>query len=624
MKISPISFWSVNNVNNKKYAHKPIINNSVAQDSFVRTAQIKVAKPINPPKSFSFMGYPVHIIDGGKHADLMAHFVKLGVPEMDVHLHRAEKTEDWDLNKPLKNILEQLKEVNKFGLTDKDSFVAIPVKISVPLQNLAEQYKRVMGNYLHLRTHSTQTCKGKIMDFLKVLYEQPETYKKYIRYMDPKNQGLEYAYGIIQEINKLDCKKVYVPAEHPQYETLNWLAGVRGEKPELTNFLATGYDKDGKVNNMINYIRGEGWYDFNLLALSKADVVNLKKADGFSDHIYSAYDTTVNDGARGVYNLSPVRENGELVGYSFKDTVTNEYPVSKFPYNDEVAEVARFVGRKVDDVVADDAKTYAFKMALEENADTSEFSDKLYPVWKLFDDSKLFGEKIYDRGDFVDSNLKNYYRRNSAYEIIFPEADCESNGRPSVKGMWGSAYSMMNAIKRDVQKQSFVDGMKAELNIDLARAAHNLYRGALDSIEDGDYRQAEEILAKVISYNDMDGFNRYNELHTNPYKQMGDVKFKLGDYSGAEWHYNSYINNLSKNFLEEYNKTGDYIATEPLREKICEGFNKLADIAQRRGDMYPEQECRRAAGEVKVLTRLGYKVLERRADNDINIGDIFG
>ena len=581
MKISPISFWSVNNINNNnKRVSNPIINTAIEKDSFVRSSSVNLSKPSNPPKTINFMGYPIHIIDGGKHAKVMEHFAKLDMSDVDIHLHKAEQTEDWDLNKPFKNILEQLKDINKFGLTEKDSYVAIPVKISVPLQNLAEQYKRVMGNYLHLRTHTTQTCKSKIMDFLKVLYEKPETYKKYIRYMDPENQGLEYTYGIIQEINKLNCKKVYVPAEHPQHETLNWLAGVRGEKPELTNFLATGYDKDGKVNNMLNYIRGEGWYDFNLLALSKADVVNLKKADGFSDHIYSAYDTTVNDGARGVYNLSPVRENGNLVGYSFKDMVTNEYPVSKFPFNEEVADVARFVGRKVDDVVADDAQTYAFRQALEENQDTSSFSDKLYPVWKLFDEDKLFADKIYDKGDFVDSSLKNYYRRNEHYEIICPEADCESNGRPSVKAMWGSEYSVLNAIKRDIRKQQFVDSMRSELNVDFGRAAYNTYQDVLSAIEERDFRRAEADLSKVISYNDMDGFNRRDDFHTLPYKQMGDVKLELGDYVGADWHYNFYINKLSKNFLEDYAKSESYHATQPIRTKIAEAFSKLAEVAR--------------------------------------------
>lgn len=626
MKIAPISmFWSNQKVNNSKnYAQTSAYNLNVTSDSFVKSVSQSVEKPLNPPKTISFMGYDVHIIDGGKHAIEMAQFTKADSPRIDVKLHRAEDTEDWNFNKPLKNIEEQLKEINKFGLTDENSYVAIPVKISVPLQNLAEQYKQVMGYYLHLRPHTTQTCKKKIMDFLKVLYEEPEKYKKYIRYMDPNNQGIEYAYGIIQEINKLNCKKVYVPAEHPQYNSLNWMAGERGEKPELTNYLATGYDKEGRVHNMLDYIQNEGWYDFNLLALSKAEVVNLKKRDGYSDHIYSAYDTTVNDGARGVYNLSPVRENGRLVGYSYKDTVTNQIPVEDFPYNDEVSEVARFVGKHVDEVVADDDKTYAFKLALENGDDTSAFSDKLYPVWKLFDEGTLYEGKIYDKGDFVDSNLKNYYRRNSHYEIIYPEADCESNGKPSVRGMWGSSYSMLNAIKRDVERQRFADDLSAKINVNFSTAAFNTFQSALKEKSHNNLKEAESLFQEAIEYNEMEGFNRRKEIHTLTYKHLGDVKFGLGDYGGANWCYNKYINTLSKNFLEDYAKDDRRIATEEIRGKIADCFVQLAEIAKRRGEMYPEIECMHASGEVRHLSAKGLKILERRADNDVNIGDIFG
>jgi len=618
MRISPISsFWSKNRVSTtNNYVQNPVINSSQSNDVFIKSSAQTSDAPLYPPRTISFMGYNIHIIDGGKHLKEMAQFAKIKTKDVKIKVHAAESTDDWDLNKPLKNILEQLKEMNKFGYTDENSYVAIPVKITVPLQNLAEQYKRVMGYYLHLKPHSTQTCKNKIMDFLKILYEDPEKHKKYIRYMDPKNQGMEYAYGIIQEINKLKCKKVYVPAEHPNLETLNWLAGERGEKADLTNYLATGYDKDGKVNNMYNYIKGRDWYDLNLLALSKAEVVNLKKADGISDHLYSAYDTTVNDGARGVYNLSPVRENGNLVGYSYNDTVTNEFPYEEFPYNEKVKDLAKFVGRYVDDVVADDATTFAFKNALETHEDTSRFSNKLFPVWKLFGENQLY------KGDFVDSNLEHYFRRNSNYEIIYPPADCESNGKPSVMGMWGSDYSMLNAIKRDIAQLQFADQVTKGTNLKLSSLARDSFESAKIAEKNNDLHRAENLLSEVIKFNNMEGFNRNLDFHIMPYKHMGDVKLKLGDYDGANWHFNFYVNNLSKNFLDQYPRDG-YLNTTDIRAQIADGFLQLAEIAKRRSEMYPEMECRRASGEVRYLSRIGLKVLERRADNDINIGDLF-
>ena len=628
MKISPISsFLFSSRVNSpKKYAQNPMLSTSVSNDSFVKSNESLDVKSVNPMRTISFMGYKIHIVDIGKHADEMAHFAKLDAKGVDkVVLHRGEQSTNSMFNKPLKNIEAQLKEINKYGLTDNNSFIAIPVKITVPLQNLAEQYKRVMGYYLHLKPHSTQTCKKNILNFLKELYENPDKHKKYIRYMDPNNQGIEYAYGIIQEINKLKCKKAYVPADYPHKETLEWLAGTKGETPELDNYLATGYDKDGKVHNMLNYIKGKEWYDFNLLALSKADVVNLKKADGYSDHIYSSYDTTVNDGARGAYNLSPVRENGKIVGYSYKDVVTNQYPVEQFPYNLEVADVARFVGKRVDEVVADDVTTHEFRMAMEEGRDTSEFSEKLYPVWKVFNNDQLYGEKIFEKGDFVDSNLINYYRRNAHYEIIYPKADCENNGRPSVRGMWGSEYSMLNAMKRDISEQDFADSMIRDYHINFNAIAADSYRSAKEAFGANDYARSEKLLNEALESINLAGFDSKNNNHIETYNLMGDVKTKLGNYDGASWYYNKAINALSKNVMERYDVDPKvYHTTMDERVKIHDIFVKLADIAKIRGEGYPEQECLRAAGEVRGLTTLGSKVLERRADNDINIGDIFG
>ena len=87
---------------------------------------------------------------------------------------------------------------------------------------------------------------------------------------------------------------------------------------------------------------------------------------------------------------------------------------------------------------------------------------------------------------------------------------------------------------------------------------------------------------------------------------------------------NKYINTLSKNFLEDYAKDDRRIATEEIRGKIADCFVQLAEIAKRRGEMYPEIECMHASGEVRHLSAKGLKILERRADNDVNIGDIFG
>lgn len=620
MKINQISsLWSVNRVyNNRNYVQNPIAGNNNGNDVFVKSSE-----PVVSHKTVSFMGYDVHIIDGGTHADDMEHFANAVSNKMDIHMHRLEDTYKSNLNKPLKNVLEQLKEINYSKLSNENSYVAIPVKVTIPLQSLQEQYKQVMGYYIHLQPHSTKTCKNKLMDFFRKLYQNPEKYKKHIRHMDPQNQGIEYIYGIIREIDNLKCRKVYVPSEHPQEETLTWLAGERGEKPELTNYLATGYDKDNKVHNMLDYIKGEGWYNFNLLAFSKADVVNLKKMDGETDHIYSAYDTTVNNGARGVYNLTPVYENGRVAGYSFIDAVSNDYPYNEFPHNDEIKDIIKFVGKYESDVVANDEETARFKEALKQNRDMLEFANKLYPVWKVFDERELQEGKIYDKGDFVDYKLENFFRRNGEYKIIYPKADYENSGRPSVMGMWGSCYSMFSAIARDIDSRYIRDSLKNQNNINLNSAIYGMLSNAQDYESTHDWDKADKILTDIVEYINMEGFNRRNRDYLNTYKRLADAKYNKGDYLGANGVYNFYLNNLCKNFLEDI-KEDDYVTAADDRMRIALVFERLAEVAQKRGEYEPEAECRRAAHEVVRCSPLGAEVLERRANDDVNIGDIFG
>lgn len=621
MKVSPISsLWSVsksNTQNQKNYIHNPVTGNS-ENDIFVKSEP-----SVQFPKPIMFMGYKVYIIDDGVHADFMKKFSEAISKKYEVNLFNAINAPEYRRNKPMLNILDRLQYANRHDLTEPDSYVALPVSINVSLKNLAEQYKQAMGYYLHLRPHSTQTCKDKLLTFLKLLYEQPDKYRKYIRAMDPENKGLEFAYGIIQEINKLKCKKVYIPASEPLAAPMARTAKDWGNTPELTNFLATGYDKDGKVQQMKNFLQEHGEYDFNLLSLSDANIVNLKKVDGRTDHLFSAYDTTVKDGARGVYNLTPVRENGKIVGYSFNDSVTNEYPVNEFPFNEKLSKISKFVGLSTDEAVANDEMTARFKQALNENRVTDEFAEKLYPVWKLFSPDELRNKKIYEKGDFVDYKLENYFRRNQDYKIIYPIGDTENSGRPSVMPLRGSNFAIFSAIKRDVENRDLRDTMLYKDNIVLNKAIYSLLSASRSSMRGGNYQNAEKILTDVVDYIEMEGFTRKNSEYMAAYKLLADAKFRNGDYVGANGIYNFYLNNKCKNYLERV-KVERYQQTKDELDEIIALFKRLAEVAQRRGEKRPEMECLRAAKELEYGSELGNKVLYRRANDDINIGDIFG
>lgn len=81
-----------------------------------------------------------------------------------------------------------------------------------------------------------------------------------------------------------------------------------------------------------------------MLALSNAHIVNIKNKNN-KDFIFAAKDGCMNDGARGVYHFSPVRNSyGKIIGYSFTDTSTVEYPYNEFHANEKIANIAKYVG----------------------------------------------------------------------------------------------------------------------------------------------------------------------------------------------------------------------------------------------------------------------------------------
>lgn len=605
----------------QNHSGNPINSANAMKDMFIKSPEV-----LNPHKQVSFMGYDVHIVDGGNHALNMEHFANALSNDMDVSVHKVQTNSKYKNVKQLKSLEEQLKRINDKKLTDENSYVAIPVFATVPLFDLGNEYKDVMDQYLHLNPQTTKTCRADILKFLKLLYENPEKYRKTIKNLDHIDQGIEYTYGVIREINRLNCKKVYVPADLPVHETLKWKAKERNQEPELKNFTATGYDKDNTIHNMLGECDYDHCYNFNLLALANADVVNLKSIDGETDHAFAAYDTTINDGARGVYNFTPIREDGKIVGYSYENTKTNQYPIEEFPLNDEVSEVQKFVGLDVDEVVADDFKTRQFKQAMKDRKDLSRFSDKLYPVWKVFDDETRRNLKTDLRGDFVDVSLKRFYRKNADNKIIYPDCDCERSGRPSVMAMWGSCFSIFDAIKRDVDNQKCYDRTikRNQRNLDLPQGVVNLVRTGKLCEREGKMQDAETFYGQAIEMIKMEGFDYKVNIDMMPYEALAELKFNKGDWNGASNLYNFILNSKCKLFL--YNKahaTEDSFKTHEESVKLSYIFDKLKEICDKKGEEYPASVCRRASMELRGNSKLAPQIIQRRADEDVHIGDLF-
>ncbi|MCQ2754860.1 MAG: hypothetical protein MJ231_07415, partial [bacterium] len=428
MKVINVCSNSIGNYSVAKVLHNEtklaVVTNNFSKDNVYNVnlnhsyfTDMKIA---HRPKTINFMGKVVHIVDGGNHATNMQHFAKAVSKNSDIIMHDVEVNSANKNTKQLKSLENQLKYLNNRSSL-MGEYVAIPALASVPLLNIKDQYNRVMGENKTFTPQNIKANKEKILSFLKKLYDYPSLYREYINYMDSSKQGIEYTYGVIQEINKLIDKgaKVYVPSGHPQEETLKWMAGEKGLKPELYHYIATGKDTNYTISDMHAQIKRNNWYSFNLLSLSNANIVGVKGAQGAQDYMFAAYDSCVTDGARGVYNFTPIRKNGILVGYSYTDKTTNEYPYNEFPANGEVANLVKFVGKHYTSVLATQSETAKLKECIRYNRNTNYCSDKLYSIDEVYSQDEIRRERLYLQGRYVDRTLKTFFGRGRRYLLSF-------------------------------------------------------------------------------------------------------------------------------------------------------------------------------------------------------------
>lgn len=688
MKVQSVSFLnSRNNINkiDRNNVSTPVFYDN-QKDIFIKNKAVQTIKSMQNP--VSFMGYSVHIVDGGNHATNMNHFAQsISDGKWDLYNKEVDTNyRDPDI-KQLENLEWKLKELNFEPSLSYDNYhdaayVALPVLANVPLQNLEAQMNAVMGTHTHLTPQNIRTKKDEVIKFLKLLYEEPDRYRQYINYMDPMGQGIEKTYGVIYQINKLAKKyntKVYIPAGHPEYASIKWMSEQRNQKPELYNYIATGVDKDNAVHNMQREIKDNGWYDFNLLTLSEADVVNVKGADG-KDYIYSAYDSCIKDGARGVYNFSPVRdEDGKLLGYGYHDDKTVDYPYEEFPANWEVQNIAKFVGRPIKEVLADSETTQAFKDDVWNNRSRERYADKLFRVEDIFPQHERDYNKMDLKGDYVDSSLQLFFRTNKNGQVIFPNCDCEGSGRPSVLSMWGSCFSIFNAIKDDItikeryNERGYYD--KETLYDKHPKEVKSLLFESEELIKGKRYKEAEQVLKYAVDLEKVAGLHGYK-----PLEALGDFFTMQKDYLQAEDCYNSALNELAKkildklkiddkqylltdcidyiNFVEHFNpkdweyrdnkanydklnfiqklfvnepqkpedltKTEKYIQFKKVA-KLFTGcgrlYEKLAQNCELRGEDYPAFACNWAAGMMQNMNDISSELIKRRADKNTYLGD---
>lgn len=644
------------------------------------TSPVNKSSNLNYPKqcfsNIPFWGYPVYILDGGIHADNMEHFAHAVSKDMDTTVRNVDVVPMEPTIKQLKSLEDELIKLNKEKSSFNDEYVTIPAFVSVPLLNIKDQYNAVMPDYGYFTPSNIEGNKGKLLSFLQKIYQNPGSYRRYIGYMDPVGQGIEYTYGVIREINKMIEKgaKVYIPSGHPHDQTLKWMAGERGYKPELYHFIATGEDKNGVVEQMQNEIKRNNWYDFNLLALSDANIIGIKDAGGEEDYLFASYDNCITDSARGVYNFSPVRENGKLVGYSYTDTTTNEYPYDEFPENDKVENIVGFVGKKLSDVIATQKETDELNKKISNNISVSSCADKLYRIEDVFSPEETEQKKLSLEGKYTDKTRNLYFDVNSSNEVVFPRCNCEGSQKPSVMSMWGSCFSTINAVARDIDKTKKNYQREIRSLIEDGKYTRKLANGTdkdyyeesskyfLEAIEknkklaehfsdiEADYtleynlgllqedfyksdaatdsfNNSLNILCKNLISKDKtianirENINKYNRLKAEDY---------LYDKNSAEYWNKSFFNRLFSEMPKKPQTYGkheaykkDYEASNELIRTLSELYLKIGSNSRKQGNLYNWAICEAAAKDILEMNDRADEIIKRRAAENSYIEDLY-
>lgn len=404
---------------------------------------------LNKNLCLPFLGNKVTVLDGGLHANNLKFFVQALIKNIDLRFIDVEINPKCFLAKQMESLKERLIQINALPQQEKPDYLAIPILFDGSDLISLSKYTGIKITHQNVHLH-----KAAIIRLLKDIAENPKKYNR--ERLDSLHQGIEHLYIIIREINKATASgiKVYIPAGHPYNSPIDWLALKRGIKPEVQHYIRTGEDINGTVAKIKQDTDERNLYNLNLLSLSDANIIGLNNLRG-TKHLYAGDDGIISRSERGVYNFCPIRnKSDEVVGFSFFDETTLNYPIGNYFGIEHFANILKFVGLPIGKILATDSEHKALKKYLRWMLflPKKDFSGKLYKVEQIFSPSQIRRKKINLRGDYVDSSLKLFFRKNQNGNVIFPNCDCEGSGRPSIIGMWGSCFSLFNAIKQDIEK----------------------------------------------------------------------------------------------------------------------------------------------------------------------------
>lgn len=606
---------------------------------------------INKPDSFekgrpdipqiNFGAYKVHIVDGGAHGNVMEHFARAIVKSVDdvvdVVMHKADTNPRYSGMKQMKSIKEKLTFLNHGNGAQPGDYVAIPCSAQVPLNTLSD----LMGfEPKSITPVGVIRYKERILKFLQDIPDSK------LRVMDPNEQGMQHVFGVIEQINGLIKKgvHVYLPAGHPTEGALKSIAASYNGKDALYEHIYTGGKKNSfRILLFKDKLLNDNIYRFNLLGLSDAHVVNVKDLSGRKDHVFAAYDSCVNDGARGVFNFYPVRnKEGKILGYSFTDKHTVQYPIEEYLANDEFANISKFVGKHISECEASSTHIHMMKNMIKWNEPHPSFPDDLYPVSLVYPEHRLKAENLLAKGRFVDKSEQLFFDVNDSGEVIFRKCDCEGSGRPSVIPMWGSCFATINAIKRDITAhlRQHSGGFTQKISSEVSDALENAY----NAFDDKKLKAAEFFFNKTIKLVKPFDYTREPlNISLTAHKYLFDLMLSQGKRHEAEAVANSYINTQCKSLLYEFrqaqniNQINDmHFATywdfpehevNFFKKKIttlASTFRTVARLCRQKGNDRAAEVSNWAADMIsRCRSSEADPIISRRASGSINIGDIF-
>lgn len=654
----------------KKASSERIDSHFVSRNKDVQPIFFQLPQPY---QTVHFKGAKVHILDGGIHGKNMKYFAKSLNSNIEVNMHNVEINSKDKYTKQLKSLLNQLRKLNERKTFSSVEYVAIPCLSTVPLLNIQDQYKKVMGYEISLTPENIKTNKEKILRFLKIIHDCPDAYREYINYMDSINCGIEYTYGVIQEINKLKnkCYNVYVPSGHPADLSLKWMADERGLKPELYHYIATGEDIGGVIKGMQSEIKEKNWYSFNLLALSDAHIVGLKDTDWTNDFIFAGYDSCITESARGVYNFTPIRNNNKVLGYSFHDEKTNEYPYFEFPMNEGIMNLLEFVGKDKKHVLASKEETDNFNKKNQYQRKNPPYNRKLYKIEDVLSQSYIKDKKINLLGKYTDHTLKVFYDENKDGKIIFKKTDCEGSGRPGVLTMWGSCFALFNAISNNIDLTRNYSSDLSNLSVYMHAAmnakkynkkgdyikylfkaaeaekiqrpeamspeAIQVYEELADVyINSNDYKKASGCLNRALyllanqfyaqaKVKNLADLKHYHDIYSSSYESTKNYLTKRREYINASFIEKLFISNpIAPSNYDDYKKyekeNNEYFY---YNYKFMTLFNRLSRVCKFLNELYPAKICSLAAKDIEEATSRGVEIIKRRKEGNIYIGDLY-